>query len=112
LLPFCCPGAGTLESPAVAVVDHASTASLGPSLQLARGTFELGDGDHAVAVSNDLAACDRRGVGNRGVEVLVADPLRDKLRGLVGLLGGLEETTEPGRLGKRRERRRVRVSLA
>jgi hypothetical protein len=52
---------------------------------------ELRDGD-AVALSNDLAARDLRLVGNRLGEVLVADPLRDELRGLGVLLGRLEET--------------------
>ena len=37
------------------------------ALRVVRGTVELGDGDQAVAVSNDLAACDLRGVGNRRV---------------------------------------------
>ena len=45
-----------------------------------------------LLLGNDLAARDLRRVGNRRVEVLVGDPLRDELRGLVGLLGGLEET--------------------
>jgi len=62
------------------------------ALLMTRSTLELGDGEHAVAVSNDLAAGDLRRVGNRRVEVLVGDPPRDDLRGLVGLLGRLEET--------------------
>src|SRR4029453_1763801 len=52
----------------------------------------LNEGGDAVAVRNDLAARDPRRVRNHRVEVLVADPLRDEGLGLVGLLGGLEET--------------------
>src|SRR5436190_22443980 len=57
-----------------------------------RSTVGLNEGGDAVAVRNDLAARDLRRVRNHGVEVLVADPLRDEGLGLVGLLGGLEET--------------------
>ena len=55
-------------------------------------TVGLNQGGDSVAVRNDLAARDLRRVRNHRVEVLVADPLRDELLGLVGLLGGLEET--------------------
>src|ERR1044072_4197415 len=76
----------------------------------------------AVALRNDLAARDLRRVGNRRVEVLVGDPLRDDLRRLAGLLGGLHETEraqdavagldevvarEPGELAKLRDERLV-----
>jgi hypothetical protein len=57
-----------------------------------RVSVVLGDGGDAVAVRNDPAARDLRRVRDRRGEVLVRDPLRDELRRLVGLLGGLEET--------------------
>jgi hypothetical protein len=57
-----------------------------------QSTVELGDGEHAVAVRDDLATRDLRPGRNRRVEVLVGDPLGDELRRLVSLLGGLEET--------------------
>ena len=49
-------------------------------------------GGEAVALRNDFAARDLRSAGNHGVEVVISDPLRHELSGLLGLLGGLEET--------------------
>jgi hypothetical protein len=46
----------------------------------------------AVAVSDDLAARDLGSVGDQRLELLVADPGRDDVRGLFALLGCFEET--------------------
>ena len=51
----------------------------------------LDEGDHAVAVSDDLAAGDLRCVGDHLVEMLVGDPLGDELGRLVYLLLPLEQ---------------------
>jgi hypothetical protein len=85
------------------------------------GLVEL-RGGNAVAARNDFAARDFRSVGNHGAEVLIVDPLRRELSGLLGLLGGLEETertqnavagldqvvaAKPGELAKLRNERLV-----
>ena len=67
----------------------------GPRCSVGCGAVELRDEDALVAASEDLATGDLGLVGHEPVELLVANPGGDELRGLLGLLGGLEET-EPG----------------
>src|SRR5436190_1700462 len=43
-------------------------------------------------ISPSIATRALRSVGKHRGEILVGDPLRDELRGLIGLLAGLEET--------------------
>src|SRR6266566_2767067 len=74
---------------------HAAPHTEGPpvrALSVVRSAVGLNEGGNSVAVRDDLAARDLRRVRNRRGEVLVADPLRHEVLGLVGLLEGLEET--------------------
>src|SRR6266566_5853654 len=74
---------------------HAAPHTEGPpvrALSVVRSAVGLNEGGNSVAVRDDLAARDLRRVRNRRGEVLVADPLRHEVLGLVGLLPGLEET--------------------
>jgi hypothetical protein len=66
------------------------------------GAVDLHGDQNAVAVSDDLAARDLGLVRDNRVELLVADPAGDELRGLEALLRSLEETE------RARRRRRPR----
>src|SRR6478735_7097270 len=84
------------------------------------GAVGLRGGQDAVAVSDDLAACDLRLIGDHRFELLVANPACDDLRRLLALRRSLEEAEraedavvgldqpvarEPGELLQRRDER-------
>lgn len=86
------------------------TLAPGGWIYVARCTLKLGDGDQAVAVSNDVAACDLRGLGIAVLKFSSVIHFATKFADSSACSEGVEETDQAGELAQLRDERLVDVA--